>query len=69
MSYSRYFRMATPMLTGRASTAMRATLPMARATVPGLLVSGTAIRPPATATTDPPTSHLSWSRRSPDERR
>ena len=69
MSYSRYFRMATPMLTGRASTAMSATLPMACSAGFGLLVSGTATRPPATATTDPPTSHLSWSRRSPDERR
>ena len=69
MSYSRYFRMATPMLSGSASTATRATDPMMFRARSGLLENGTASRPPVTAIADPPISHFSCSRRSPEERR
>ena len=69
MSYSRYLKIATPMLTGSARTATMPRLPAMCRIFDGLFDSGTPSAPPTTATADPPTSHFSCRRRSPDERR
>ena len=63
ISYSRYFRMATPMLTGNATMASREMISAACAAGPPKDVTSSDTTTPTTTAAAPPVSHLSCSRR------
>ncbi len=69
MSYSRYFKMATPMLTGTANKAATIVTWPTTPQKPVAFPSAIARTVPARPAANPPSSHFSCCRRSPDERR
>ena len=69
MSYSRYFKMATAMLTGTAKMARTAAMLATTVHAPCWGPSALAATTPARQAESPPSSHFSCCRRSPEARR